>query len=295
MAGNLEDLRRRRNTAGDLDAVVRTMKALAASNISQYEMAVLSLQDYYRTVQLGIYASLEQSGTAPLIRFSKKTPDPIILIFGSDQGLVGPFNENLAHFVAEGIHSIGGNPRYWIVGERIHYALADGASEPEYQFSLPNSFEGIALLITRILEQLDEQRESGNLHALYIFHNAPMAEHGYYQTQMQLLPLDGQWRESLEVRAWPSQIKPELIGGWESVLPGLLREYLFMSLYKACAESLASENASRLAAMERAGKNIAEMLDELNRSYHHLRQAGIDEELFDVVAGFEALKEKKSG
>jgi F-type H+-transporting ATPase subunit gamma len=65
---------------------------------------------------------------------------------------------------------------------------------------------------------------------------------------------------------------------------------LFVSLFKACAESLASENTSRLEAMQRAEKNIGELLDGLSRKYHQLRQSSIDEELFDVVAGFEALK-----
>ena len=68
-----------------------------------------------------------------------------------------------------------------------------------------------------------------------------------------------------------------------------IREYLFVSLFRACAESLASENASRLAAMQRADKNIDELLEELNRTFHRLRQSGIDEELFDVISGFEAL------
>ena len=69
----------------------------------------------------------------------------------------------------------------------------------------------------------------------------------------------------------------------------LIREYLFVSLFQACAESLASENASRLAAMQRADKNIDELLEDLNGIFHRLRQSGIDEELFDVISGFEAL------
>jgi F-type H+-transporting ATPase subunit gamma len=69
----------------------------------------------------------------------------------------------------------------------------------------------------------------------------------------------------------------------------LIREYLFVSLFRACAESLASENASRLSAMQRAEKNIDELLESLNRKFHQLRQSSIDEELFDVVSGFEAL------
>ena len=69
----------------------------------------------------------------------------------------------------------------------------------------------------------------------------------------------------------------------------LISEYLFTSLFKACAESLASENASRLVAMQRAEKNIGDLLDDMNKKYHRLRQSSIDEELFDVVSGFEAL------
>jgi F-type H+-transporting ATPase subunit gamma len=60
-------------------------------------------------------------------------------------------------------------------------------------------------------------------------------------------------------------------------------------LFQACAESLASENASRLAAMQRAEKNIGEILEQLNRTFHRIRQESIDEELFDVISGYEAL------
>ena len=81
----------------------------------------------------------------------------------------------------------------------------------------------------------------------------------------------------------------EVINGGEHTLLAFVREYLFVSLFRACAESLASENASRLAAMQRAEKNIDELLEDLKRTFYRLRQSGIDEELFDVVSGFEAL------
>ena len=71
----------------------------------------------------------------------------------------------------------------------------------------------------------------------------------------------------------------------------MIREYLFVSLFRTCAESLASENASRLAAMQRAEKNIDELQGDLNRTFYRLRQNGIDEELFDVISGFEALSQ----
>ena len=76
----------------------------------------------------------------------------------------------------------------------------------------------------------------------------------------------------------------------ESTLQALISEYLFISLFRACAESLMSENASRLAAMQRAEKNIDELLENLNQTFHRQRQSTIDEELFDVISGFEAMK-----
>jgi F-type H+-transporting ATPase subunit gamma len=104
-----------------------------------------------------------------------------------------------------------------------------------------------------------------------------------------LLPLDEGWRRELAERAWPTKSLPEVMGGGGATLRALIREYLFVSLFRACAESLASENASRLAAMQRADRNIEELLEDLNGIFHRLRQSRIDEELFDVVSGFEAL------
>jgi len=88
---------------------------------------------------------------------------------------------------------------------------------------------------------------------------------------------------------WPTKSLPEVIEGVALALQAFVREYLFVLLFQACAESLASENASRLAAMQRAEKNIEEMLGDLNRTFRRVRQESIDEELFDVISGFEAL------
>jgi F-type H+-transporting ATPase subunit gamma len=87
---------------------------------------------------------------------------------------------------------------------------------------------------------------------------------------------------------------PQIIGPAAPALHAFIREYLFVVLFQACAESLASENGSRLAAMQRAEKNIQDMLETLNGTFHRIRQESIDEELFDVIAGYEALTGKPS-
>ena len=75
----------------------------------------------------------------------------------------------------------------------------------------------------------------------------------------------------------------------KDLLSALVRQYIFVTLFRACAESLASEHAARLAAMQRASKNIDEHLQLLNQGYQQQRQNSITEELLDVVSGYEAL------
>ena len=92
---------------------------------------------------------------------------------------------------------------------------------------------------------------------------------------------------------WPTANLPEVLSGDTMTLRALIREYLFISIFRACAESLASENASRLAAMQRADKNINELLESLHGTFHKLRQSSIDEELFDVISGYESLTDSE--
>lgn len=110
---------------------------------------------------------------------------------------------------------------------------------------------------------------------LYLFYNRPTAIGLYTPTQQRLLPLDNHWRQKLAAQPWPTQRLPDVLGDSTTTLSALTGEYLFVSLFRVCAESLASENTSRLAAMERADQNIDELLAGLHSNFHQLRQSGI--------------------
>ena len=292
MSDTAASLRHKIVSAGELESVVRTMKAMAASSIGQYERAVRSLDDYYRTVQLGLVACFRQ-GEPPgaMTRAAQKETGAIgAVVFGSDQGLVGQFNEVMVEFVVNTLGNLPGKKTVWAVGERIQSRLADTDLLPGKRFILPNSISGITPLIGQILIEMETHREKGEIAQVYLFHNRPTSGAIYAPVNQRLLPLDDAWRRELATIRWPTGNLPEVVNGGERTLLVFVREYLFVSLFRACAESLASENASRLAAMQRAEKNIDELLEDLNRTFHRLRQSGIDEELFDVVSGVEALR-----
>ncbi|HEY5498781.1 MAG TPA: F0F1 ATP synthase subunit gamma [Bacteroidales bacterium] len=292
----LENLKRKLDGAEELKSVVRTMKAVAASNIGQYELAVRSLGDYYKTVSLGIIAYFRQEKTDVVIENKqvKRNDEKIILavVLGSDQGLVGQFNDSLTEFVRQSLQALPGKKEVWAVGERVQLLLSDIGYDVSELFPVPSSVNAITPLVQQILVKSEERFDKGNAKEVYLFHNRPISASSYEPVIQRLLPLDEKWRQSLTELEWPTKMIPQVIGENRSTLLALIHAYLFASLFKSSAESLASENASRLASMQRAEKNIDELLDDLNQKFHSLRQSSIDEELFDVVSGFEALKER---
>ncbi len=290
----LESLRRKIGSAGELEAVVKTMKAMAAGNISQYEMATTSLNDYYQNVKLGMVAYLMKKEQYSIKKEDTHKQEESIcaIVFGSDQGLVGQFNDVLSDFTIQSLQKLDGKREIWSVGERVQERLSDSKFKAEKLFSVPNSVSAITSLVEQLLISIESAREQDKINGFYIFYNSPKIGGGYEPVSQRLLPLDANWKHDLDKDQWPTKKIPQVIGGMDSMLSALIREYLFVSIFKASAESLASENASRLEAMQRAEKNINELLDELGGKYHQLRQSSIDEELFDVVAGFEAMKNK---
>ena len=286
MSDSTASLRRKINSARDLQSVVRTMKALAASSIGQYEKSVRALTDYYRTVELGLGASFRAAEPDALVK-QTDTSELGAIVFGSDQGLVGQFNDVVVDYVIKTLKTLPGKPHVWAVGERVHARLKDAGLSMAGLFTVPNSVKAIIPLVGQIQIESETHRTKGEYARVYVFHNRPQVGSLYEPVSQRLLPLDTPWVKGLIEVRWTTKYQPEVMGG--DTLRSLIREYLFISLFRACAESLASENASRLAAMERADKNIDELLGNLNSTFHRLRQSSIDEELFDVISGFEAL------
>lgn len=303
MSETSASLRRTIESAGDLHSIVRTMKSLAASSIVQYEQSVRALGDYARTVELGLSVCFRGigKGDAPAGEAVRADAGVVgAVVFGSDQVLVGQFNDLVSEHALKTLEGLTdpprnlsrSQPRVWAVGERVHARLADAGVPVVGLFKVPSSVAGITALVGDILVAIEAddgfRRAPSTLNLVY---NRPHSAAVYAPVDQRLLPLDDPWRRSLAEAPWPTNNLPEVIGGTTGAetLRALIREHLFVSLFRACAESLASENASRLAAMQRADKNIEELLERLNGTFHQLRQSSIDAELFDVIAGFEAL------
>jgi len=143
---SLEALKRKIGSAEDLETVVSTMKTLAAVSIRQYETAVESLTDYYATIEDGLRMVLWQATEVSASGPPKADAGTGAIVFGSDQGMCGQFNEQIVNYAIDLRHDSDKPDRDWsflAVGARAGDRLQDAGFEVDRELSVPGSAAGI--------------------------------------------------------------------------------------------------------------------------------------------------------
>lgn len=289
----LEALQSRIESAEQMLSVVKTMKALAAISIRDYERAVASLSDYNQAIEMGLQIAL--MGREP-----PALPEPLdghrvgAIVFGSQQGLAGQFNERIAHYTLEQLHRFDDDRegrRVLAIGGRVTGHLLDGGVSVTDEARLPSSLDGILITGQNVLLTIDRWRSQYGVERVVLFHNTPISSASYEPQSRWMLPINPRWLRSLQNRPWDSRSLPITMIERNRLFSGLIRQLLFVMLYRAFAESMASENASRLQSMQSAERNIEDRIGDLQTQYQHRRQSSITEELLDIASGFEALSE----
>lgn len=333
----VEVLKRRIHVAEELHSLVRTMKALAAVNIRQLELAVQSLRAYHQTVEAGFQAVLKGQPGFRDLQPHWPGRGMGLLALGSDQGMCGPLNEWLARQCADWYQSAETKRNDDSSAQNRHQAgtaanagaaedrtgtptsTSRGASSPSpgpkrlhrsifcvggrlatrlEELGLPvhrarpmvQSRSGLSLLVDDLILSLDDWQREHDLGSIDVVYAEHQSRSSFVVQQMSLLPLDAEWLQQLQTLPWPGHQVPMVWGDRPQRFAELTREFLFCELYRTCAETMASENASRLMAMRQAEQNIEDRRDELIRQYSEARQTAITEELLDIASGFEALE-----
>lgn len=287
----LEKLKSKIKNAGELQTVVKIMKAISASNIREYGLAVESLMEYNRTIEMGFQILMLNRPEALLtIKPAREKKRLGAVIFGSDQGLAGRFNEQIADYAISRMNETEHQKRVALaVGERV-VALLENAGQPvEAHFSFFENHMGVTEVMTDVFVKIEEWRTKKGIDQIVLFYNRPTSEASFAPQMINLFPLDINWLKGLGEKKWSSRSLPTFSMDADQLFSSLVRQYLFFSLYRAFIESLASENGSRLMAMQMAEKNIEDHLSELTVQFNRQRQEAISSELLDVVTGFEAL------
>lgn len=291
----LEQLQRKVKNAEDLRSVVHTMKVMSAVEIYQFEEAVESLSKYFDTIEKGMQVVLKKAlDENPSLILPSEIDKTGWLILGSGQALCGSFDKVIADYTSqkrneETIPQV----HMYTCGERITDLLTKKNHMVDNKFGMPSSVSGINGLVLELISGIERWQVETNIQSIRVFHNKPIPQRGFVPVSQVVLPPNKVWLNTIKEKKWPTNNIPQF-----KIEPGilfmkLLRQYLFVSLYRAVAESLSAEYGSRLSAMQRAEQKIDERLDQLKQAYSTERQSAITEELLDIIAGFEAIQSRE--
>ena len=289
-----ESLRRTISVTQELQSVVKTMKALAGVNIRQYESAAHAVAEYNRAVEMGLQIALRR--LPPQIASPPGIGGKLgAIVFGSDQGMCGQLNDQVVQHAARALEKLRRHHKEQLmaaVGVRAAGQLEGLGRTMETTVPVPGSVAGITAAVEAMLQRIEEWHFKQGIEFVVLFYARPVSGAWYRIRGVRLLPVDEEWINSVRAKPWPGKTIPLFTMDETQLFRALIREYLFVSLFRAFAESLASENASRLASMQVAERNIEERLHGLMAESRQLRQETITSELLDTIAAFEALRGK---
>jgi F-type H+-transporting ATPase subunit gamma len=287
----LETLAEKLRTAEDIRSIVRTMKSLSAASIRQYERAETAVSGYERTIDLGLAAMLQDRrarGLSLPATIASRAETEALIVIGSDRGLCGPYNEIVTRHAAGRIGN--GTAVLATIGTLAAARLEARGHRPDRLFLLPSSVGGITTLVRSVIVEIERWTRNPGVGRICLIHNRRIGRARSAPVERALLPVPNDYLHGLLATDWPGPGRPFFRMDEGRLLASLVRQRLFVVLYRALAEALASEHATRLAAMQRAEANIDGRRDSLTSAYRQKRQEAITRELLDLVSGFEAVR-----
>lgn len=286
---SLKSLRTRINSVKNTKKITSTMKMVAAAKMRRARMACEQARPFAdsvaETVQ-GLASNIEKEKSNILLRGYSEVKTAKILVFGSDRGLCGSFNDQLFKAIGSHIKELkqqGINAELIAFGNKARDGLKNrfpSLIEKSYSdFSKVADFA----IFKEISDEITEDFNNNKVQQVYVAYNKFV--NVLTQTpEIQLLaPLT--FEESSEEKHSDVILEPNA----ETVLEILLPRFMASNINQSYLESFASEQACRMTAMEGSTKNASDVIDKLSLIYNRQRQANITSELVEIISGAQAL------
>ncbi|MFW5868822.1 MAG: F0F1 ATP synthase subunit gamma, partial [Armatimonadota bacterium] len=255
----IESLRGRIGTAESLQSVVSTMKSLAAVSIQQLEGVVRSIDEYNRTVELGLQVALRNQPEGVRVTNPALHDDLGAVVFGSDQGMCGQFNEDVASHAIDDIEQVGvegGERAVLAVGARTAIQLETAGLTIDDYLGTPASPGAIAPVVEQIAMQIDRWRVERGFDRVFLYFNQRVSAGRYRPTTHRLLPIDQAWLDRIADRRWPTKVLPQISMDWRPLFSAVMRQHILVALYHSVVHSMMSEQTARMQSMQAAEQNI---------------------------------------
>ena len=293
----LDNLKKTLDTSKSIKQVVSTMKALSGANIKKYEKIVKVLYAYRSNIELALQALMMYNDVnineLDFVKNSKdKKEKNLAIIFGSNQGLCGRFNDKMMNFVVDDIKS-SDKTKIIVVGERLNMLMSNTKLNIEKSIPVPNSIDNISSTIFDILEVIEKEIENKTSDKVFLYYTANDDTMNGTLTKTRLIPVDKKILENAQKKVWPTNNIPYWQINSKTLIVDLLKQYIFVGLNNALINSIASEQKNRLITLQNAENNINDLIRTKNLEYNQKRQGTITSELLDVVTGYAVAKKRK--
>lgn len=289
-------VRRRIESAESLGDVVDTMKSLASVRVHQYRRTMRALDASTLTLDRAARALLRLRPELAIAAGAAAGERTITVVFGSDRGLCGPFNDRLARYAIDAVNAQSdvadaGESGVRIVtsGRRVARRLRAAGLTPVSRLAAPSSLGSLETAVAELLAVVERYREQGSDDRVQLIYARPVGATRFEPRTVQVLPVDPAWMRGLAERPWETRKLPMELSDPLALVRGLIRQRLALAFVKAYGSSLAAENAARLMAMEAASKNVEERLGRLRSEHQAARQAAVTAELLDIQSAADAL------
>lgn len=293
----LESLNRRIKTTSDIGDIVHTMKMLSSASLGQYEKALQSLTKYKQTISEAFYGLFNQESfhyNPPNVH--TKEVRPLAILIGSDNGLVGRFNNDLIAYVNKYFQSEQPDIRPYVisVGKRMALLCESQKFEVLANYPISNTIKEIAPMAAQLLNQIEQAVSQHKINVVYLCANQKKGSTAFVPQVHQLIPLSEKHLNKLKKEKWNGRTLPLVTANTQTLFSALVHEYLIVLLLHDLVASLASEHYTRMMHMQEAENNIEETLAEFNLEYQQLRQTQVTDELIDIVSGAEEMNKQKT-
>jgi len=265
-----KEIEKKIRSHGDLRDIVNAMKAFAGLNIRKTAGALPSVREYESGVRDAIGNLLVHfpEGAA-----SKAGAGRVLVAFGSDLGLCGPFNDRMAEFAAK---ARGKDDTLFVIGKKLKEKLDTMRVPCAGSLGSVATIEGIRSAMLESFSRIADLYSKAEITGLeFLFFSLSGKMDAAQLAAEKILPPG--------TVPYPRPEKPMLYLAPETVLEESLGEFLYISLYRCYMESLRAENWFRWRSMEGALENIDSKIRDFDALYRYLRQEEITEEIIEII------------
>jgi len=288
---SLDDLKKRIASVKSTQKITKAMKMVAAAKLRRAQESAEKGRPYsekMNNIILNLSNGISDKENAPkLLSGTGNDKVHLCVVMTSDRGLCGGFNSNIikkAKSFFSKISDEGKDLKIITVGSKGNDQLKRVYGEKIIEnISFKESKNANYFDADKVGKVVIERFEAGEFDVCTIFYNQFKNVITQIPQAQQIVPLDNDKEENISDESY--EFEPDE----DEILSNLLPKNISTQIFKAMLENSASEQGSRMSAMDNATRNAGEMVDKLTIEYNRSRQAAITKELIEIISGAESL------